>query len=576
MDVMNMIQDVNYNIFSNWRSGCYHWQTGIYMEYPSRLCLNDYVICKGGVKYTITFSDINYRALIRELDVNYKFLGSYVIPSTETFTTKINTHYLAIGIYHPNNSKMTYTDYSNLFSEGFTFSIRQVYEDDNIINNVEDVDFTSISNWRSGCYNLATGIYERNNARMCLTNYKLHRNLKYIVKINEESFHMLIRELDENKGLIKSYNLGNDEEYSPDPKAKYLAIGVYRATGERGLSFSFYEQLLANGFVAELREMASSNIMDVNSTISAINLYDEIKEMLETGDQNTRDVSKYHVKWLDYYQIYNDLIENECYVAAVTYYSMSPKTTRDSHEILQTITLSGADKGFPERYKRMKRIIKHVLSRVTEDMSDIEKALIAHDYVVEHTVYDNTAVAPYSASAALVNGKAICSGYTQALNVLLHEMGVVAHYLPSTPMNHGWSMAVLDGELYHIDATWDDTLSRKIKQTDHTFFVRNDEQFMNANIMIKRHYGWKSYTFNAASTSTKYNTWFCHDVLGKIACINSKWYYAEGNLIKRAKIDGTLMEVIRTESAAITIEFVLNNMIVYSMNGIIKYIVIYP
>lgn len=567
-----MIQDLDYNIFTNWRSGCYHWETGRYMEYPSRLCLNDYLMCKSGIKYTVTFSDTNYRALIRELDVNYKFLGSYVLQSTENITTKADTYYLAIGIYNPNNSKLTYVDYNNLFSNGFTFSFRQEVVNDNSSLNVEEVDFSSISNWRSGCYNYITGIYEKNNNRICLDNYKLYKNQKYIVKINEDSFHMLIRELDENKKFIKSYNLRNDEEYSPSTKAMYLAIGLYRIIGEKSLSFTFYEQLFENGFVAELREMV---ISDDNSSIIPTNLFEEIKQMLETGEMNTRDVSKYHVKWQEYFKIYNNLIENDCYVAFMTYYSMHPTTTRDSIEILQTITLSGADKEFTERYKRMKKIIKHVLSRVTQDMTDIEKALVAHDYIVEHTVYDNFVVAPYSASAALVNGKAICSGYTQALNVLLHEMGVTSYYLPSTPMNHGWAMAVLNGDLYHIDPTWDDTVSRKKNQTDHIFFVRNDAQFKYPdNVKTKRHYGWVSYTFVATSTSTKYDNWFCHDVLGKITCINTKWYYAEGNLIKRAKIDGTLMEVILVENTVITIEFVLNNMIVYSMDGILKYVVI--
>lgn len=59
-----------------------------------------------------------------------------------------------------------------------------------------------------------------------------------------------------------------------------------------------------------------------------------------------------------------------------------------------------------------------------------------------------------SASSVLCDGKAICGGYTRAMQLILTHFGV-----PNTVVyndDHIWNLVWIDGEPYHLDATWND------------------------------------------------------------------------------------------------------------------------
>lgn len=86
-----------------------------------------------------------------------------------------------------------------------------------------------------------------------------------------------------------------------------------------------------------------------------------------------------------------------------------------------------------------------------------EIALAYYQWIAAHCNYDdaadNTSVShlPYS---LFRNGKAVCDGYTGAYNLLLKLEGIDCYALPND--THIWTVAVLDGETVHIDATWGD------------------------------------------------------------------------------------------------------------------------
>lgn len=95
-----------------------------------------------------------------------------------------------------------------------------------------------------------------------------------------------------------------------------------------------------------------------------------------------------------------------------------------------------------------------------------ERAL--HDLLVESCSYDSAAaesgktLPAYSAYGALVNGRAVCQGYAQALKLLLSSAGIPSLYVSGTAANdagdgpHAWDMAQIGGHWYYVDATFDD------------------------------------------------------------------------------------------------------------------------
>lgn len=110
-----------------------------------------------------------------------------------------------------------------------------------------------------------------------------------------------------------------------------------------------------------------------------------------------------------------------------------------------------------------------VAALVTEGMSDYEKALILHDYMILHATYDYSCQG-YTAADILLRGTGVCQAYTYAYAELLNRAGITNTYEYGD--DHVWNMACLDGVWVHIDCTWDDPLNTATGQDaeNHIFF----------------------------------------------------------------------------------------------------------
>lgn len=104
--------------------------------------------------------------------------------------------------------------------------------------------------------------------------------------------------------------------------------------------------------------------------------------------------------------------------------------------------------------------------------SDYKKALYLHDYIVNNVDYQDAAN-DQSAYGALVEGKAVCAGYTHAYQLLLRRVGIDSLYIKGTAKGdpHAWLLVWLDGECYYTDVTWDDKVATDGKHlTAHYYF----------------------------------------------------------------------------------------------------------
>lgn len=126
-------------------------------------------------------------------------------------------------------------------------------------------------------------------------------------------------------------------------------------------------------------------------------------------------------------------------------------------------------------------IIKKVVS---QSSSDYEKILAVHDYLVLNTAYDydnyrrnRIPRESFTARGALVYGVAVCSGYSYAFQRLLDELGIENLYVSGeagTGGGHAWNMVKLDGEWYHIDATWNDPVPDRPQRVRYKYFLVSD------------------------------------------------------------------------------------------------------
>lgn len=266
----------------------------------------------------------------------------------------------------------------------------------------------------------------------------------------------------------------------------------------------------------------------------------ELIQMFKTGDTTTHDISMYSLTYSEMNSIFTSVTKNECMIEYNCGSFIVTSTTRDSNDLLLTFRLANLDSDYLARLGRMKANIDAALAGISDKMSDLEKALYLHDYLLSICYYKSSSgLLCHSAGGILGNGEGVCQGYRLAYELLLTLAGVKATYLTSTKMNHSWNAVYLDGQYYQVDPTWDDT--RATNGISHKFFLRTDEEFATA---ASPHYGWSNSYENIVCTSTKYSNWFVHDVESRMYYCDGFWYYESGNSILRAKIDGSEMSTV--------------------------------
>lgn len=107
--------------------------------------------------------------------------------------------------------------------------------------------------------------------------------------------------------------------------------------------------------------------------------------------------------------------------------------------------------------------IQSYIGRLTPGMSEYEKEKALHDMLATQVTYVETPLSR-SAYGALVEGKAVCEGYAEALQCLLQRVGIQSVQVygygvnPQTggTENHAWNLVRIDGEYYLTDLTWND------------------------------------------------------------------------------------------------------------------------
>jgi hypothetical protein len=117
-------------------------------------------------------------------------------------------------------------------------------------------------------------------------------------------------------------------------------------------------------------------------------------------------------------------------------------------------------------------------SCIKEPMSDFDKEVAAHDYLIKNCKYGYPANEDdaYHAYGAMVLGNAVCDGYTEAFFILMTCMGIDCDIVVGTANGelHAWNQVMLDNEWYNIDLTWDDSLPDMGEYVKHTYFNVSD------------------------------------------------------------------------------------------------------
>ena len=141
-------------------------------------------------------------------------------------------------------------------------------------------------------------------------------------------------------------------------------------------------------------------------------------------------------------------------------------------------------------------------------MSDVQKARALHDYLCQHVQYDSSTSYKYTAYGAIVNGLAVCQGYTLAYAALLDKAGISNGLCKSDAMNHIWNYVKIGSYWYHVDVTWDDPTYDRDGYVRHYYFLNSDTKIKTAAPnSSSTHSSWNTNSYSCKST-TYDNAWW--------------------------------------------------------------------
>ncbi|MBR2311056.1 MAG: hypothetical protein IKA47_11085 [Oscillospiraceae bacterium] len=219
------------------------------------------------------------------------------------------------------------------------------------------------------------------------------------------------------------------------------------------------------------------------------------------------------------------------YVSNDLHYSYNPDTMK---VVSFTPKAEPADENAISTYEEA---IAQVLDKcVFDGMQDWQIALSIHDYLITHSVYDESLV-KNTAYSLLVEGTSVCAGYARAYQELMTRAGIECLYVSSEKMNHAWNLVKIDGKWYHVDVTWDDPSPNIAGFARHTYFLATDEEMASGD---KPHYDWET---DITCTDTRFSQSFWREVKSPIIYENSDVCYL-------VRVDEHMSHIYRREEAA--------------------------
>lgn len=201
----------------------------------------------------------------------------------------------------------------------------------------------------------------------------------------------------------------------------------------------------------------------------------------------------------------NDYPELFYVESSFQYYWNGQRVTRILPVYNSALTTQAAKAAFREAANK-------ALAQVEPGMTDLEKALVLHDYLALNCRYDqyigmgvgSQGPHVFSAYGALVDQNAVCQGYALAYKYLLNQLEIQAVMVTSNQVNHAWNAVQIGGLWYYVDVTWDDLVPDFAGKVLHENFLRSelggfktDHCTVNGVVMQK---DWVPSNLNCSST----------------------------------------------------------------------------
>lgn len=137
------------------------------------------------------------------------------------------------------------------------------------------------------------------------------------------------------------------------------------------------------------------------------------------------------------------------------------------------------------RTQELDSAINEIISGMP-DGSDYDKIKYLHDALILKCDYSENAVSPFTAYGALVEGRATCQGYADAMHLLLSRAGYETCFATgigeSEAVTHKWNYVLVGDDWYIIDPTWNDPEGEEDKS-----YINYDYLFISEEVLLTDH-----------------------------------------------------------------------------------------
>ncbi|MEE0945967.1 MAG: dockerin type I domain-containing protein [Acutalibacteraceae bacterium] len=130
-----------------------------------------------------------------------------------------------------------------------------------------------------------------------------------------------------------------------------------------------------------------------------------------------------------------------------------------------------------------------VINKIGKDWSEMEKALFVHDWIdvsfmYDYDLFEQPGTENHDIVGFLKDKRGVCQSYAYTFIYIMHRLGMNAYYVMSETDNHGWNVVQIDGNWYHVDATYDDPILDSTYHYDYVGEVRHNKFLLSDSEII--------------------------------------------------------------------------------------------
>lgn len=143
----------------------------------------------------------------------------------------------------------------------------------------------------------------------------------------------------------------------------------------------------------------------------------------------------------------------------------------DNYSIVNAYQTDNTNLLTPKQLELYNRYLEVLSTYTSPDATQWANELAIHDYLVANIQYVTGDDSIYNAYDALMNGTAVCNGYTECFKTFMDMLGIECTAISGSAGNelHVWNLVRLDGQWYQVDVTWDDPINGDGK-IEHAYF----------------------------------------------------------------------------------------------------------